>query len=262
MMTIEREHLNRVRSRFTRTAEAFARFALRTRAEEAERLAQLAAPPSDEGALDLACGPGTFTRAFAARVRFLVALDLTPAMLEQARQAAQQAGLANIGFACADANALPFPDSALGMAVCGYALHHFFDPARPMDECGRVLRRGGRVAIADLIVPEGADPESNNRIERARDSSHARTLTLAKLHVLLNAAGLGVVATELLERRRRFDDWMATIGWPEGTPHYRKTRGLMEASMPNDTAGFHPRRTERNEIEFVQTSAFVVAEKR
>jgi hypothetical protein len=55
---------------------------------------------------------------------------------------------------------------------------------------------------------------------------------------------------------------MATIGSPEGTPHYRKTRGLMEASMPNDTAGFHPRRTEQNEIEFVQTSAFVVAEKR
>ncbi|HJY87383.1 MAG TPA: class I SAM-dependent methyltransferase [Candidatus Acidoferrales bacterium] len=261
-MTIEREHLDRVRSRFTSTAELFARFALRTRAKEAGRLAQLAAPPSDQVALDLACGPGTFTRAFAARVRFLMALDLTPAMLEQARQAAQQAGLANIGFACADANALPLPDSALGMAVCGYALHHFFDPARPIGECARVLRRGGRVAIADLIVPEGANPEWNNRIERARDSSHATTLTLAELHGLLRAAGLDVVATELLERQRRFDDWMAIIGSPEGTPAYVKTRGLMEASLANDAAGFHPRQTERNEIEFVQTSALVVAERR
>ncbi len=262
MTTADREHLERVRSRFTRTAQQFARFALATRGDEAERLAQLAAPRGDEVALDLACGPGTFTRAFAARVRFLHALDLTPAMLEQARQAGAQARLTNIAFACADANSLPFADSALGVAVCAYSFHHFLEPGRPVGELGRVLRRGGRVAIADMIVPDGADPEWTNRIERTRDSSHARTLTLAELHDLLEAAGLRVVVTEIGERLRQFDDWMETIGSPLGTSAYAETRRLMEASIPGDTAGFHPRLVPgSSRLEFVQTSAFVVAEK-
>ncbi len=261
MTTADREHLERVRNRFTRTAQTFARFALATRGDEAERLVRLAAPRADEVALDLACGPGTFTRAFAARVRFLHAVDLTPAMLEQAREALAQVGLVNIAFTCGDANALPFADSALGVAVCGYSLHHFLEPARPLRELSRVLGRGGRVAIADLVVPDGADPASTNCIERARDSSHACTLTLAHLHDLLEAAGLRIVATELGERLRQFDDWMQIMGWTPGTPAYVKTRRLMEASIPDDTAGFHPRRNAQNAIEFVQTSAFVVAER-
>jgi len=260
-------HLDLVRERFTRTAQPFARFALTTRAEEAERLAALAVEDlpaaARSTALDLACGPGTFTRAFAARVGFLCALDLTPAMLEQARQAAARAQLRNIAFACADANALPLADAAVALAVCGYAFHHFLEPGRPVRELARVLRPGGRVAVADLVVPEGADAELNNRIERARDSSHARTLTAAELAALLEAGGFRIRAVQTHERQREFDDWMRIIAAPPGSHVYRETRRLMESSIAGDPAGYRPRAVPGSaKLEFVQTTFFVVAEKR
>src|SRR5712692_142809 len=267
----DREHLDLVRSRFTRTAQEFSRFALATRGDEAERLARLAGPRGDELALDLACGPGTFTRALASRVRHLCGLDLTPAMLEQARAATARAGLANVAFACGDANALPFADATLDLAVCTYSFHHFLDPARVARELRRVVRPGGRVGLVDMVVPEGADPEWNNRIERARDSSHARTLTASEFHALLEAAGLRVAGQEIGERLRRFVDWMHTVNGPPRTPLYAETRRLMEAAMRGDLAGFHARLERaspgqagagQDEIEFVQTSLFVVAEKR
>ncbi len=262
MAADEREHLDRVRERFTRTAEQFARFALTTRREEAQRLAELAAPRGNEIALDLACGPGTFTQAFAARLGFLCGLDVTPAMLLEARQTLARAGLVNVAFACGDANALPFSDSSLDLAICSYSFHHFLAPARIVGELSRVLRPHGRLAAVDLIVPDGADAEWNNRIERARDASHATTLSRGAFLGLLDAAGLRVQLSQIGERLRRFDDWMRIVGCPPGTPAYAETRRLIEASLPEDAAGFHPHLVPgSDELEFVQTSLFLVAEK-
>ncbi|MBI3670062.1 MAG: class I SAM-dependent methyltransferase [Acidobacteria bacterium] len=272
MTNLDREHLGRVRERFTRTAQQFASFALSMRSEEAERLANLALadfPAAAQGtAVDLACGPGTFTRAFAARVGFMIGLDLTPAMLGEAQQTAARAALTNLAFACADANALPLPVAAMDLAVCAYSYHHFLEPRRAIQEMARVLRPGGRLAGVDIIVPEAADPEWNNRIERARDTSHARTLTTAELHALVEAAGLRLLASAIGERLRQFDHWMQIVGYAPGSPAYDETRRLLETSMPGDTAGFHPRFAAAAapgappELEFVQTSLFLVAEKR
>ncbi len=259
-----RSHLDLVRERFTRTAQPFARFALGWRSEEAERLAALAlgdVPDAAESVgLDVACGPGTFTRAFAARMRFISAVDLTPAMLSEAVQAATRAKLANAAFACADAYSLPIAGSAVGLAACAYAFHHFTDPGLVVGELARVVRSRGRLALVDLIVPEGAQAELTNRIERARDPSHASTLTGAELKRLLEAGGFGVLAAETSERRREFNDWMLTVAAPPGSDVYNQTRRLMEST--GEAGGFRPRPLAGGDLEWAQTSFFVVAEKR
>ena len=88
-MTAESSHEEKILEGFTETADVFARTTRRTRTEEAERLAERAtAGLANAGnllAIDLACGPGTYTRPLAKRVRHAIGADLTPAMVEKAR---------------------------------------------------------------------------------------------------------------------------------------------------------------------------------
>lgn len=266
-----REQLDRVRERFTRTAEQFARFSLATRAEEAELLMELAAPQNTERALDLACGPGTFTCALARRVRSAIALDLTLPLMEQARMAVARAELRNVTFGCADAMALPLADASLDLAVCGYSLHHFSEPARAIHELARAVRPGGRVALMDLVAPEETErAAANNHIESARDSSHCTTLRPSHFRQLVESAGLRVRDSRIAERWRSFDDWMRIAGWEPSDAAYAETRRLMEASIAGDTAGFRPRVVTAAEpspvaaaddIEFLQVSMALVAER-
>ena len=69
-MTADPTHLDKIRERFTATADVFAKNVRITRAAEAERLAERAtaglADAKTLTAIDLACGPGTFTRPMAA----------------------------------------------------------------------------------------------------------------------------------------------------------------------------------------------------
>jgi ubiquinone/menaquinone biosynthesis C-methylase UbiE len=121
-------HQDKIRERFTATADVFAESARTMRVEEGERLAERAtaglANASEALAIDVACGPGTFTRPLASRVRRVVGVDLTPAMIEKASAEAARAGITNIEFLCGDVYALPFADGVAGVVACGYAFHH------------------------------------------------------------------------------------------------------------------------------------------
>jgi SAM-dependent methyltransferase len=266
METTGREHLDRIRDRFTRTAGPFAQFALAARAEETARMAAMVTSnfPQAETALaaDLACGPGTFALALAARVGRVVGVDLTPAMLAHAREAAARAGGANLDFVCANAYALPFADGKLDIALCGYALHHLLAPERVIAEMSRVVRPGGRVAVVDLILAEEADSDAHNRIERSRDPSHATTLRASSLRLLLERAGLRLRDAEPRERQRDFDRWMQVAGWAPGSDVYQRTRRLMEAGISEGNTGFRPRRGPGDgKLEFTQTTLSLIAEK-
>lgn len=256
--------LERVRERFTRTAQQFASFSLAKRSAEAEKLVKLAAPRDDERALDVACGPGTFALAFARRVARIVGLDVATPMMVKGREAAAAEGIGNMAWGCGNAAALPFADATFDLVTCGYAVHHFGQPAAALAEVARVLRAGGRLALMDLIVPGEESAEAgaaNNEIEIARDASHETTFFAAELRALAEGAGLRVIASEVDERTRTFDDWMRIAGWQRGDDAYARTRALMEKWMAGDAARFHARPLPDGDIEFVQTSLLLVAEK-
>jgi len=267
-MTTNSEHHEKIRERFTETADTFAKTVRRTRGEEGLRLAERAGAGLANAdkllAIDLACGPGTFTRPLAARVRHAIGVDLTPAMVEKARAEAARDGITNIEFVCADIYALPFADGAAGIVSCGYAFHHMTDPRRALAEMARILQPGGRVAITDIIVPAGCDDEFQNHVERVRDPSHTSTQSVARFRAMIADLGLRVVSEHVHDNWHDFDVWMGNAGKAPGDPVYLETRALMESRIGDGGhSGFHPRRTEKfsSGLEFMHTVLLLIAEK-
>jgi ubiquinone/menaquinone biosynthesis C-methylase UbiE len=268
--TPESRQIDLIRERFTGAAESFGTYALDSRSSEAEKFASLAtagvAPAEIRNwrALDLACGPGTFTRALAARMRFVVGLDLTPLLLARAVKSVGDVSAAAKTvsvFACGDGTRMPFADGTFNLAICGYSIHHMLHPARVIAELARVVRIGGRVALADMVSRDGSDRELHNRIEKARDASHTLSLFAGECREMLQSVKMRVVSSELSEKTRNFEVWMNAMKVPRGTAAYAETRRLLEGTIGNDAAGMRPRVNKDGELEYSLPTIYIVAEK-
>jgi len=105
-----------------------------------------------DGVLDVACGPGNFTRDFARIVGgtgLVVGVDASRTMLARAVRDSPEATApdGNVAYVRADATALPFRDASFDAVCCFAALHMMDRPFDALDEMARVLTPGGRIAI-------------------------------------------------------------------------------------------------------------------
>lgn len=182
-------HQAHILDQFTRQAAPFAT-APAIRNEEALNLIVRAAGASPEDtSLDVACGPGLLACAFARVVRHATGIDMTPAMLEQARKIQQEQGLTNVTWQQGDAARLPYPDAHFAIVSSRFVFHHLEQPLVVLKEMVRVCKPGGRVVVADM-APAAARADALNAAERLRDPSHVRALTLDELRGLFAQAGL------------------------------------------------------------------------
>ena len=104
--------------------------------------------------LDIACGPGNFSRAFATAVGdsgMVVGLDASRTMLKRGAADLRRSGLDNMSLIRGDATALPFVDDIFEGVCCFAALHLFADPFAGLDEMTRVLAPGGRIALMTSV---------------------------------------------------------------------------------------------------------------
>jgi ubiquinone/menaquinone biosynthesis C-methylase UbiE len=116
-----------------------------------DRLLQCAALEPRERVLDVACGTGLVSFAAAAAVGLLgrvIGVDLSGAMVDAARAHADRRGAINVSFTRMDAEELAFPNASFDVALCALGLMYFPVPARALREMRRVVRPGGRIALA------------------------------------------------------------------------------------------------------------------
>jgi ubiquinone/menaquinone biosynthesis C-methylase UbiE len=202
------DHNDRILDQFTRQAVPFAN-AQTIRSDDAlNRIVQLAGTGPDDTTLDVACGPGLLACAFARVARMAVGVDMTPAMLDQARKEQQQRGLSNISWQQGDVYALPFPDAHFSIVSSRYAFHHFLHPLNALKEMKRVCKPGGRVVVADS-APAAAKADAFNTMERLRDPSHTRALAPEEMNDLFAEAGLGEPRVEICRYESEMEELLA-----------------------------------------------------
>ena len=112
--------------------------------------------------LDLGCGAGLDSLIAAWRTGpqgKTIGVDFSDAMLARARQAAAQVGIDNVEYSQADAEKLPIEDGSIDIALVNGIFN--LNPARCeiFHELARVVRQGGAVYTAELILREPLPPE-------------------------------------------------------------------------------------------------------
>jgi ubiquinone/menaquinone biosynthesis C-methylase UbiE len=201
------------RERFAEHAAAYVTSEAHSGGDDLDAVVRLADPHPEWVALDVATGGGHTAIAVAPLVAGMVALDLTPEMLDAARGLATERGVAGIEFMLGDAEALPFPDASFDLVTCRIAAHHFPDVQAFANEVARVLRPGGRLVLQDMVVPDNAAAATFvNMFERLRDPSHNRSLAEVAWREVLRRAGLSVEAAEQFDKRLNLEHWSARQG--------------------------------------------------
>jgi ubiquinone/menaquinone biosynthesis C-methylase UbiE len=184
-------HQERILDQFTRQAMPFSTANAITDANALRLIVAAASPGPDDTVLDVACGGGIIVCAFAPEVKHATGIDMTPAMLDRARQLAAEKRIANVSWDQGDVGSLPYADGAFDIVVTRFSMHHFLDPIGVLREMVRVCAPGGRVVVVDMYASQDAAKAAEwNRLEKLRDPSHVRCLTLAELQGLFPQVGL------------------------------------------------------------------------
>ncbi|TYQ27763.1 methyltransferase domain-containing protein [Pseudanabaena sp. UWO311] len=176
-------HQESIIDQFTLQAIPFTLLYAHSNQESLDLLVEMADVSDRDTVLDVACGSGIVACAFAKVADRVTGIDITPAMLEQASVLAEQKGLKNLSWQQGYIEKLPFPDESFSIVMSRYAFHHFLQPDVVMSEMMRVCRRGGRVLIADVALPQ-EKVEAYDRLEKLRDPSHTHALTLEEFSQL------------------------------------------------------------------------------
>jgi ubiquinone/menaquinone biosynthesis C-methylase UbiE len=204
-------------------------------------------PRPGEQVLELAAGPGE--TGFIAAQRLgpegrLLSTDQAPQMVEIARRRADELGLGNVDFEVVDAQQMELEPESFDAVLCRWGYMLMADPDEALRRTRRVLKRGGRLALATwdrpdrnlwmaapviALVSQGAMPPPN-----PADPSPFAMHDPADLERRLEAAGFSSVRTELVTFSQRYPSIDAY--WEETLDMSAPILGVIEDLEPNDVA--------------------------
>jgi SAM-dependent methyltransferase len=252
----ETSHDTLIRDQFTRQAAVF-NAAAPLANEDLGKIVAAASPGPGDIVLDVACGGGLVARAFAPLVRHATGIDVTPAMLDQARRAAAEKGLSNTSWDQGDVATLPYANGSFTIVATRFSFHHFVEPLAVLREMVRVCAPGGRIVVVDSCPSE--DPAKDaafNHLELLRDPSHTRALPLSEMKSLFAAVGLGAPQVRFTELRDIVGNLLARSYPNPGDD--AKIIAMFRASASDDSLGI-PVHVDGEAIHYAYPVAIVAA---
>jgi len=249
----------RVLDQFTKQAASYADLAKRVKDPQFAALLAAVKPTASDRLLDVGCGTGRAAIAIAPYVGQVTGVDLTDAMLAQARLAQAEAKLGNVEWRQADVTALPFMDGAFTIVSCSAMLHHVENPVRVLTEMSRVCARGGRVVAMD-VSPKYEKVAAFDAIEILRDPSHAHALTCAELQAIGRELGLREINASEHESSFPLEAILRTSFPEPGMLDRLRRLFRMDAERGGDAFGMRPR-MENDQLRVAYPMCRVVWEK-
>lgn len=154
---------------------------------------------------DLGAGEGTLAQLLAQRAEKVIAVDLSPKMVEFGQNLAIQNGLTNLEYRIGDIENPPIDDASLDLAILSQALHHAEQPHRALDAAFRILKPGGRLIVLDLL---------QHNFEEARELYADRWLGFSEsdLAAMLEKSGFIRVETIVADRETEPPRFQTLLG--------------------------------------------------
>jgi arsenite methyltransferase len=122
----------------------------------------LGEPEPGQTVLDLGCGAGFDTLLAAKKVSpngTVIGIDMTPEMVAKARHNASLLGVSNVMFLLGEIESLPITDASVDLVISNGVLNLCPDKPRVLGEVFRVLKSGGRLQMADILLEPKVTPE-------------------------------------------------------------------------------------------------------
>lgn len=154
-----------------------------------QMLIEMSGVHATDTVLDVACGPGLVACEFATHARFVTGMDITSKMIATARERQAEKQLHNLAWQIGDVSLLPFSSNSFDIVLARYSFHHFEKPEIVLSEMIRVCKPGGRVLVADVVMPSDK-AESYNQLEKIRDPSHVKALEISEIVRLIHNSRL------------------------------------------------------------------------
>jgi len=170
----KQKHNEIIKAQFSRQAKGYT--SVKAHAEALNTLIEMSCVSERDNVLDIACGSGIVSCAFAKYARHVTGIDITEEMLEQARKLQAQDNLTNMEWVLGDVDPLKFSSNQFSIVLSRFSFHHFLAYKEVFEEMIRVCKPGGVVMVADVALPD-EKRKAYDEMELLRDPSHTGVLT-------------------------------------------------------------------------------------